>query len=138
MINEIRSYFKSIVNEIDSDYKQHDQYYTSANIPDSNIECTYFLKIGDFISSRIDTNYDGSFDVTLELWKNGGNEVIETLDKAYCDAIEIANECQQQVRLDQTEFMKSIISSGITNEAVESNDNAGKFTIQFVVRVAYN
>ena len=138
MIEEIRAYFKAVVNEVDSDYKEHDQYYTSENIPENSIECTYFLKIGDFISTRIDTNYDGSFDVTLELWKNGNNEVIKNLDKAYCIAIEIADECQQQTRISQTEFIKSVIASGITNEAVESNDNAGKFTIQFVVRVAYN
>lgn len=138
MINEIRSYFKAIIYEIDPDYRQHDQYYTSENIPDNNIECTYFLKIGDFTSSRVDTNYSGSFDVTLELWKNGNNEVIENLDKAYCDAIEIASECQKQSRLSQTEFMKSVVAGGITNEAVDTNDNMGKFTIQFTVAVSYN
>lgn len=137
MIDEIRSYFKLISSEIIPDYRQHDQYFTSENIPDQAIECTYFLRIGDFSSNRIDTNYSGTFDVALELWKNGGNEVIINLDKAYDHAIELANECQKQSRIDQTDFIKSIVVSSITNEAVEGNDNTGKFTIQFTVSVAY-
>jgi hypothetical protein len=138
MISEIRSYFKTVIKEIEPDLKEHKQYYTSSNIPDGKIEDTFFLKIGNMASQRIDSSYTASFDVTVEIWKDGDKDIITKLDKAYCNAIEIMNNIQDQTRVDQTKFMKSVVGTGIDNEAVESNDNAGKFTLQFTVLVGFN
>ena len=137
MINEIRTYFKSVINEVDSDLKQHDEYFTSENIPDLNLEDTYFLQIGAFTSALINNNYVGSFEVMVELWKNGNNDVIERLDLAYCNAIEIMSNLQDQSRIDQTTFIKSVLGTSLTPEAVETNDNLGKFTLQFTVTTSY-
>ena len=43
MIDEIRSYFKSVIQEVDPDLSQHEEYFTSENISDSQLEDTYFL-----------------------------------------------------------------------------------------------
>jgi hypothetical protein len=138
MISEIRTYFKTILKEIEPDLKEHKEYYTSSNIPDSKIEDTYFLKIGSMSNQKIDTNYSATFDVTLEIWKNGDKDIITKLDKAYCNAIEIMTNMQDQRRLKQTEFMKEVLGVSIANEAVESNDNAGRFTLNFTVLVSYD
>tara|TARA_R110000787_G_scaffold90544_1_gene191071 strand:- start:345 stop:770 length:426 start_codon:yes stop_codon:yes gene_type:complete len=138
MINEIRTYFKSVIKEVEPDLKEHKEYYTSSNIPDSKIEDTYFLKIGNMSGQRIDNNYTATFDVTLEIWKNGDKDIITKLDKAYCNAIEIMTNLQDQRRLTQLEFMKEVSGVSIENEAIESNDNAGKFTLNFNVLVSYD
>jgi len=138
MINEIRSYFKSVIKEVEPDLKSHKEYYTDSNISESKLEETYFLKIGNMSSQRIDTSYTCTFDVTLTIWKDGDKDIITKLDKAYCNAIEIMSNLQSQSRIDQNEFIKSVVGSGIENEAVENNDKAGRFTLQFTVLVGYN
>ena len=138
MIGEIREYFKQVVYEVEPDYRQHDEYFISDNIADSNLDCTYFLRIGDMSNARIDSNYSAQFAVTLELWKNGKDEVINRLDKAYCDAIEVMTKASDQTRLSQLTYIKSVLGNSISSEAIETNDNSGKFTIQFTVSVSYN
>ena len=137
MIAEIRSCFKAGITEVDPSLRQHNEYFTSENIADTKIEDTYFLQIGDLATSLIDTNFQGIFEVTLELWKNGKNDVINRLDAAYCDAIEIMSKIQDQSTIDQTEFLKKVEGSAILPAASEDNDNLGKFTLQFRVTTGY-
>jgi hypothetical protein len=137
MISEIREYFKTAINEVDSSYKQHKEYFTSDNVSDANLEDTYFLKIGTMVNRRIDSDYQATFAVTIELWKNGRKDIINILDKAYCNAIEIMTKSEDQTRISQTESIKSIIGTTIEPDAVESNDNVAKYTLQFDVTVGY-
>ena len=137
MINEIRTYFKSVIKEVEPDLKEHKEYYTSSNITDSKIEDTYFLTIGSMASQLVDTDYVATFDVTVEIWKNGDKDIVTKLDKAYCNAIEIMSNLQSQKRISQLGYIKSVVGVGIENEAVENNDNTGKFTLQFAVIVGY-
>jgi hypothetical protein len=137
MISEIRTYFKSVIKEVEPDLKTHKEYYTDFNVPESKIEDVYFLKIGNMSSQRVDSSYTASFDVTVTIWKDGDKDIITKLDKAYCNAIEIMSNLQDQSRIDQTQFIKSVVGTGIDNEAIENNDNVGKFTLQFTVLVGY-
>lgn len=137
MIEEIRKHFVDSVKSIDSCLKQHDQYFIEDDISDSKIEDTYFLKIGTFVPGLIDTNYQGSFDVTLTLWKNGRKKVISSLDKAYCNAIEIMATAQNQERIDQTSFIKQVNGVSIAPEQMTSNASMAKIVITFTVLVSF-
>lgn len=138
MIQEIRSYFNSVVAEVNPDIKPHNEFFTSENIADSIIEDRFMLKFGTFNSSRIDTNFEGTFDITLEIWRNGFRDNIDNLDNAYCEAIEIMSKAQNLNKITQDEFIKAVNGVSLIPESVEDNDNMGKFTIQFIVQVAYN
>jgi hypothetical protein len=137
MIQEIRSHFTSAIKAVDGDLKAHKEYFTSENVADSNVENTYFLRIGEMSNQLADSDYSAAFDVTVEIWKNGRNNIIESLDKAYCNAIEILTKAQDQKLIDQLTFIKGVVGTSITPEAIESNDNAAKYTLQFVVTVGY-
>jgi hypothetical protein len=137
MIQEIRKYFSDVISEIDPDLRAHSQAKSSSLIPDTTLENSYMLDIGNLDSSREDTTINGFFTVILSLWKNGYNNPIENYDKAYCKAIDIQALAMLQSNIDQTESIKSVVSGGITTELEQDNDNLYKFTIQFSVRVDY-
>ena len=137
MIDEIRSYFKGVIQEVDPDLSQHQEYFTSVNIADSQLEDTYFLQMGAISSSRENTDINGEVTVTLEIFKNGYTDVIDKLDNAYCKALEIQAKLMDQNRVDQLDFIKQVIGDSITPEAVDSNDNLAKFVLSFTVTTKY-
>jgi hypothetical protein len=138
MISEIRTYFKDTIAEVDSDLRQHKEYFTSANISDTKLEDTYFLQIGNLSSDYEDSSVNGSFAVLLEIYKNGNKDIIERVDDAYCKAIEIQAKLMNQNRVDQLSYMKSVVGLSIDPTPVENNDNLAKFSLQFTVMVKYN
>ena len=137
MITNIRDYFRQVINEVDSDLKEHNEALTSDDIADTVLENTYFIRIGDLASKRIDSTIEGTFSVNIELWKNGYNKPIENYDNAYCKAIDIQALSMKQDRISQTDFIKSVESTGIETNTIDTNDNLYKFTIQFTVRIGY-
>lgn len=137
MINEIRSYFKGIINEVDPDLKQHEQYFTDENIADTILEDRYFILMGTLSTERQDTDMVGSLPVTISVYKNGYNDIIENLDNAYCNAIEIQAKSMDQTRIDQTEFVKSVVGVSVTPVAVADNDNLAKYSLEFTVTTGY-
>ena len=80
---------------------------------------------------------NGTFAITLKFWKNGNNDEIENIDKAYCNAIEMQAKLMDQNRLTQLEFMKSVVGSFIELRPVLSNDNLAEIELQFIVTVGY-
>lgn len=137
MIDEIRSYFKQVVKEIDPSLKQHDQYFISDDIPDSRLENTYFLKFGALSTDRDDESITGQMPITLEFWKNGYNETLENLDKAYCTAIDIQSTAMNQRRIIADSYIKSVLGTSISPSPVLDNDNLGKFSLEFTVTVKH-
>jgi hypothetical protein len=137
MINEIRSYFKSVITEVDSDLKQHSRYFISNDIADTRLEDTYHLFIGNMTTNRQDTDMIGTVNVGLKFWKNGNNDEINRIDTAYCNAIEMQLKLMDQTRLSQNDFMKSVVGINIEVRPDESNDNLAEFELQFIITVGY-
>lgn len=137
MINEIRSYFKSVINEVDSDLKQHDRYFISDDIADTRLEDTYHLFIGNITTNRQDTDMNGTVNVTLKFWKNGNNDELNRIDTAYCNAIEMQLKLMDQSRLSQDDYIKSVVGTNIDVKPDESNDNLAQFELQFSITVGY-
>jgi hypothetical protein len=137
MIDEIRSYFKSVISEVDSDLKQHNRYFVSDDIADTRLEDTYHLMIGNMVTNRQDTDMNGTVNVSLKFWKNGNNDEIARIDAAYCNAIEMQLKLMDQSRLSQDDFMKSVVGTNIEVTPDESNDNLAQFELQFIITVGY-
>lgn len=137
MISEIRDYFRGSISIIDSDLKEHNEALTSENIADTIIEDSYFILIGNLSSDRVDSTIDGSFDVTVELYKNGYNKPIDNYDIGYCKAIDLQALAMKQDRISQLTSLKSVVSNGINTETINTNDNLFKYSIQFTVTVSY-
>lgn len=137
MITEIRDYFKAVLAEVDSGLSQHDEWFSADNIADTRLEDKYFIEFGALATDREDRTNNGVMPLSISIWKNGYRDVIDRLDAAYNCAIEIQALAMDQTRIDQTNFMKSVEGTTITPEAVASNDNLGKFTLQFNVGVSY-
>jgi len=137
MIDEIRAYFKSVINEVDTDLKEHNEYFTSENIPDTNLEDKFFIQFGTLSTERQDSDMIGNIPVSISIWKKGYTDIINKLDSAYCNAIEIQAKCMDQARIEQTEFMKSVVGNSISPESVADNDNLAKFSLEFTVTTGY-
>lgn len=137
MISEIRSYFKSVINEVDSDLREHDRYFISDDIASTTKEDDYHLFIGILNTNRQDIDMNGGFAVTLKFWKNGKNEELEKFDLAYSNAIEMQTKLMDQTRIDQLKFMKSVVGSTVEPKAGLNNDNLAEFELQFIVTVGY-
>ena len=139
MISEIRSYFKSVIKEVDQDLRQHDRYFISDDIADTKKEDTYHLHVGLLNTNRQDSDMNGTVNVTLKFWKNGNNDELNRIDAAYCNAIEMQLKLMDQKRLTQIEerFMKAVVGSTIEPKAEENNDNLAEFELQFIVTVGY-
>jgi hypothetical protein len=137
MIAEIRDYFRGVINTIDSDLKEHDQPLISDNIADTIIQDSYFVLIGDMSSERVDSTIDSNISVTVELYKNGYNEPIDNYDIGYCKAIDVQSLAMKQDRISQLTSLKSVVSTGISTETINTNDNLFKYSIQFTVTVSY-
>jgi len=137
MIDEIRSYFKGVINEVDSDLSQHDRFFFSEDISAFAKEDTYFLGFGELVTTRTDTDMVGNMPVSIFIWKNGYTEEIENIDEAYCKAIEIQAKLMDQSRIDQNDFIKGVVGTSIIPSNVPSNSNLAQFNLQFTVTVGY-
>ena len=137
MIATIRDYFRQVISDIDSDLKEHDEPLISDNIADTIIQDSYFIRIGDLSSNRVDSTIDGTFDVVVELYKNGYNKPVDNYDLGYCKAIDVQALAMKQSRIDQTGALKGVESTGINTESINTNDNLFKYSIQFTVRIGY-
>lgn len=137
MIKEIREYFTQAIYEADPDLLSHEEYFTSENIPDNALENSYFLKFGPLTSAYEDISINGEIDVSLEMWKNGYNDLISNLDSAYTKAIEIQALIMNRSRLNQLDATKMIEGIGIIPEPINDNGNLAKFTLQFKITVKY-
>lgn len=137
MISEIRTFFKSVINEVDSDLKHHNRYFISDDIADTRLEDTYHLFIGNMTTNRQDTDMNGTLNVSLKFWKNGNKDEIDRIDTAYCNAIEMQLKLMDQSRVSQDDFIKAVVGTNIEVRPDESNDNLAGFELQFTVTVGY-
>jgi hypothetical protein len=137
MIAEIRDYFRGVITTVDSDLKEHEQPLISDNIADTVIQDSYFVLIGDMSSERVDSTIDSNISVTVELYKNGYTDPVDNYDIGYCKAIDVQALAMKQDRISQLTSLKSVVSTGISTETINTNDNLFKYSIQFTVTVSY-
>ena len=136
MINEIRTYLKSVVKSENKDLRVISNPVTD-EMADTVIEDSFFIGIQNMVSDLDDTTITSNINVILNIYKAGDSEAIDDFDSAYCEAIGIQANAMFKKNVDQLNYIKNVTSSGIDVETVNNNDNMFKFSIQFTITVTY-
>ena len=137
MINEIRSYFNSTIKSIDSSLKFDGDLDNTQPVALTSMDRTYKLVIGNLEPVQQDSIIQSTVPVTLVLFKRLNVDDISSFDKAYCKAIDIHAKLQARERLEQLQFIKNVECNSIQPQAIEDDDKAFSFTLQFTVTIDY-
>lgn len=137
MIVEIRDYFNSVISQVDQDLIFDGFALDTDKIGHTIIDNSYKLILGNSNISRIDSSYINNMEVEINIFKSSGFESIIDFDKIYCKSIEIASLSQDQTKITQSGFIKSVICNDITPTNFDNNDNAFKMSIRFLVSVYF-
>lgn len=137
MISVVRDYFRSVINSVDSDLKEHDSVFVFDDIPENKINDTYFIFIGSMDSNRVDTSISSTLTVDILLFKSGYNNAINNYDIAYDCAVDIQSNAMQAYRFYPETYIVDVRSTGIQVDTLSSNENAFSYRIQFQVELAY-
>jgi len=138
MITEIRDYFTGVIQEVDGDLDFDGFIFENENIGNTAIDNTYKMMIGESAVVRIDSSYVNSLSLEIWIYKSSGYDRVEDFDDIYCKSIEIAALSIDQTKIDQSGFIKSVISQSVLPEAFEDNDNAMRFRIQFTISAYFS
>lgn len=138
VFDEIRDYFNGVIRTVDSDIKFDGFVFDTEKFGAQNLDNTYKLVIGSKTTTRLDSSYNDTYDVQVWIYRSSGNAIVDDFDKTYCKAQEIASLAEDQTKLDQLGFIKSVLSTEITPQPQDSDDNSMRFIIQFEVQVFYN
>jgi len=124
MITVVRDYFRGVINDVDSDLREHDSVFVFDDIPENKINDTYFIFIGSMDSNRVDTSISSTLTVDILLFKSGYNDAINNYDLAYDCAVAIQSTAMQAYRFDPETYITDVRSTGIQVDTLSSNDNA--------------
>jgi len=136
MIAEIRSYFKKVVRDENSDLRVISNPVTD-EMADTVLEDSFFVGIGNMSTNLIDTTIESDVAVVVNIYKAGDTDSNDNYDEGYCEAVNIQANAMFKKHIDQTTSIKNVVSSGIEVETINNNDNMFKFSIQFTVTVCY-
>lgn len=138
MIDEIRSYFTARIKEVDPDFKFDGELFGTETASSTQLNRSYSLIIGASAGERLDTSYQRTFSTTVNIFSRSGTNAVADHDKVYCKALDLAANCEDQLNINQTGFIKSVLETGITPEPIAGDDNSVKFEIQFNVTTYYS
>lgn len=137
MISTSREYFKKVIREIDSDMRFDESNTEDVAIDINNLDRSYKVIFGELKPSYEDSTIVSTLPVEVIIYKAMGPDEVRDHDRAYCKAIDIHALAQDRNRLDQKDIMKMVECDGILPEAIERDDKAFKYTIQFTVTMGY-
>lgn len=139
MIESVKSYFKSIVNDVDSDLTYDGLVFENDLTADHNLDYTYKLVIGTMAINRVDTSIQSEVPVTITIYKISNIDNLETdFSNIYCKAIDITARAMNQTLVDQAAYIKSVVAQSINPAPILNNDNGLQFTLEFNVTIAYD
>lgn len=139
MISEVIDYFKSVVEFVNPDLVYDGFVFNTLKDSSLVINDTYKLILGAMSPSRQDTTILSTMPVTIVIWQKSsfGNQEQDFIN-IYCEAIEMHAKAMDQSRIDQSSFIKSVTTSSISPEPLESNDNTIQMTIESEVSIIYS
>ena len=108
MIKEIRQYIKESIACVDPQMKMDKQPLTISTIPTTAIESTYTVRFGLTTLSRDDSDINGLFRVSVDIFKKLGTSPNDTYDNAYLKALLIYSTISDQERINQDDYIKAI------------------------------
>lgn len=139
MIDEIRSYFKTRIQEIDSDLKEHDQPFINDDIPTTNLDSSYAIQLGVITSTQQDQSALDIMKVNVQIKEHGYNCTTEKYDELYCKAQEIRlNICNKENVLRGNDYIENIELLSLTPSPIPDNNNGFIFDLEFDVTLSFN
>ena len=137
-LSQVRTYFKSRIAEIDSDFKEHKDAFNYENIGKTVYNKAYHISYGGVDSVELlDEITDDRMNVSVKLFFKGFRDTQTALDTSMDKANLIRLNAVKRVNYYGNTNIKNIIMTTLTPEALESNDNQIIITLNFTVRMAF-
>lgn len=138
-VSQVRTYFESRINEVDSNLKRWQDPFTDENIPESLIDTYYTINYNTIsASSNNDISFEDSVNVTITIFKKAYKNIVETYDELNDKALYIRLNCLQPDKISLTDNIRQVETISVNNEPIDvSNDNIIKIAIEFNARLYY-
>lgn len=138
MIQSVRSYFDTIIKEIDSDFRSDGFVFDTEFTADHNLDFTYKLNMGTMSIARQNSAIEATLPVVIWIHKvSNADKQKDDFDTTYCKAVDIMARAMNQTKIDQTEYIKAVTGVDIAPSALEDNDNSMRFTLEFSVTLNF-
>jgi len=136
MINEVREYFKNRINEVNSDLAEHDNPFDD-QIPESIIEDSYILKIGEIASKFINQTVEDEMPVEIKIYRKGDNDILENFYQFYQEAHMIRLCSIDPIFSRNGNYIKNVICEGIVPSNKDGDDNLIVYSLQFKIMLSF-
>lgn len=140
MISQVRTYFRERLLEVDSDFREHLDFFNIDNIADSRFDKAFHISYqalsSDFTSDQLLTNDTLAVDVVL--FFKGYRDTIESFD-AFTDlGHEYRINCIRPDKANIGENIKAVALNTMSWGFPTSNDNLLELRLNFSVLMAFN
>jgi len=138
MIDEIRTYVKNTVFEVDKTLRW-DGYVFGTEVNSTNaIDKQYKIVIGDVSPALIDTTFRATVPVLITIYKGFGVKDSEAeYNQLFCKGIDIVTKAMDKSRVEQTGYIKNVIGTTLSPNPVDDNDNMMQVTLQLDMDVYF-
>lgn len=134
MIAEIRSYFRTQIKTVNSDYVEIDDPIGDDDVSRLDVDSGFKIIFGDNASFYAGNSYGEAISVGIQLFKKAGLEVIESFDELYETGIKVKNEIMNPAQVKNQSAFSDILIETMSIEALPTNDKTFKLTLNFNVR----
>lgn len=137
MIAEIRTYLKSRIAAVDSDYSQIDDPIGDDDLNRLATDSGFKILIQDNTCEYTGNSYIETFSVQIQLFKKAEIEVTDSFDALYETGISVKNTIIDPLQVKNQSAFNDILVSGMNIESLPTNDKTFKVTINLNVRVDF-
>lgn len=137
MIDEIRSYVKQTVYDVDSSLRWDGFVFGTDAVSTNNIENEFKMTVGDVTPALIDTTYRANVPVSITIYKALGNDQESAYNNLFCKAIDIIATAMDKTRISQDDYIKNVLGTTASPVPIEDNDNMMQVNIQLDLEVYF-
>lgn len=138
MIDEIRTYIRNTVYEVDKTLKWDGFVFDSQNNSSNAIDKEYKIVIGDVSPALIDTNFRATVPVIVTIYKGfGARDREDEYNQLFCKGIDIITKSMTKSRISQTGFIKNVVGTTLSPTPVDDNDNMMQVILQLDMDVYF-
>lgn len=136
MINEVRSYFKARIKQVNSDLVEHDNPFND-QIAESIIDDVYLIKIGQIQSSFVNQTIEDTMPIQIVIYRHGENDILENYYDFYQEAHLIRLCCVDPKFSRNGGYIKNVICESFQGLQKDDNDNIIVYTLDFKVTLSF-
>ena len=139
MIADIRTYFRTQINEIDATIQEWTRdVFGNNDVNKSQAQRFYNLVVGPITATRSGNSFTDEFEITLVLWSTSKRDIQDSFDSLYDKARLIRDNIICNISVVQsTVGFSDIQCLSITPSEEPSNDNTVRMEVLFTARVDF-